>query len=58
VKDLGPHRALIIGSATQMEALLPEAINFAKKHRAALQRVTTAYFTVGITMVQDTPEKP
>jgi len=58
VKDLGPYRAVMIGSATQMEALLPEAIDFAKKHQAVLQRVTTAYFTVGITMVQDTPEEP
>lgn len=56
VRDLQGYSAVVIGSAARMQKLLPEAVSFAKKHRAALQKVNTAYFSVGIGMKEDTPK--
>jgi menaquinone-dependent protoporphyrinogen oxidase len=56
VKDLKPYRAVILGTALRMEAPLSEAVNFAKKHRAALAALPVAGFCVGLTMKEDTPE--
>ena len=56
VKDLSTYQSVIIGSATRMEKLLSEAVEFATQHASELQRMTTAYFVTGVTMKQDTPE--
>jgi menaquinone-dependent protoporphyrinogen oxidase len=56
VKDLKPYRAAVLGSAMRMEKPLSEAVNFAKKHRAALAALPVACFSVGMTMNTDTPE--
>jgi menaquinone-dependent protoporphyrinogen oxidase len=56
VKDVKGYQAVVIGSATRMEKILPEAIDFANRHRRVLQQIPTAYFTVGVTMVEDTAE--
>jgi menaquinone-dependent protoporphyrinogen oxidase len=56
VKDLSPYQAVIVGSAIRMGRWLPEAIDFVKKHRDALQQVPTAYFVVCLTMKDDTAE--
>jgi len=56
VQDLHPYRAVVIGSAARMGRLLPDAVRFAKKHAQALSGMTTAYFTTGTTMKEDTPE--
>lgn len=56
VKTLQSYQSVVIGSAARMEKLLPEALRFAQKHRAALQQVKTAYFSVGMLMNEDTPE--
>ena len=56
VKGLGPYRAVVIGSAARMLKLLPEAVKFAQKHKQALSQMPVAYFTVGLTMIKDTPE--
>ena len=50
------YQAVIIGSAVRMGKILPEAIEFAEKQRAALQDISTAYFTVCLTMKEDTPD--
>jgi menaquinone-dependent protoporphyrinogen oxidase len=54
VHDLDQYQSVIVGSAIRMGRWLPEAIDFVKKHRDALQQVPTAYFVVCITMKDDT----
>jgi menaquinone-dependent protoporphyrinogen IX oxidase len=56
VKGLDSYRGKVIGTATRMGAMLTETKSFTSKHRAALENVPAAYFTVGITMKQDTPD--
>jgi menaquinone-dependent protoporphyrinogen oxidase len=56
VVDLKPYQAVVLGSATRMGKLLPEAVQFAQTHRRTLRAMPTAYFTVGVTMREDTPE--
>lgn len=56
INDLSPYAAVILGTATRIGKPLGEVVDFAKKHAAALQRVPVAYFVVGITMREDTPE--
>jgi menaquinone-dependent protoporphyrinogen oxidase len=40
------YAAVVIGSAIRMGNWLPEAVEFAKKNQAALNRMPTAFFTV------------
>ena len=54
--DISQYENIIIGSATRMDKLLSEAVKFAKKNESKLQRIKTAYFIVGVTMKQNTPE--
>lgn len=57
VTNLAGYRGVIIGSAARMGKSLPEAVKFAEQHRDELSHMmATAYFTVGVTMKQDTPE--
>jgi menaquinone-dependent protoporphyrinogen oxidase len=56
VRDLGPYRAVVLGTALRMEKPLSEAVNFARKHRRALAALPAACFAVGLTMKVDTPE--
>lgn len=56
VQDLSRYQAVVLGSAIQKFKVLPEAVRFATKHRAALSQVPTAYFCVCLTMQEDTPE--
>lgn len=56
VKDLSAYRSVVIGSATRMDRVLPDAVDFARAHEDDLRRMTTAYFVVGTTMKRDTPE--
>lgn len=56
VRSLSEYQAVIIGSAARMGKLLPEARRFGRKFRKALQKTSTAYFTTGVIMVEDTPE--
>jgi len=56
IKDISPYQSVVIGSATKMYKLLPDALKFAKKHAPDLRKMKTAYFVVGVTLKQDTPE--
>lgn len=56
VSDLSPYRAVLVGSAVRMQAVLPEAVDFVSLNRDALRSLPTAYFTVCLTMREDTPE--
>jgi menaquinone-dependent protoporphyrinogen oxidase len=44
VSDLSPYRAVVLGSAIRSSNCLPEAVEFVKTHRDALNRVKVAYF--------------
>lgn len=56
VEEVASYDAVIIGSAIRGEAWLPEAVKFIEQHRHALSKVPVAYFTVCMTMREDTPE--
>jgi menaquinone-dependent protoporphyrinogen oxidase len=56
VSHLGEYQAVVLGSAIRVGRWLPQAVQFVLDHRAELSRVPTAYFTVCMTMKDDTPE--
>jgi len=56
VHDLSPYQSVIVGSAIRMGKWLPEAVEFLKTHQDTLSRVPVAYFTVCLTMKDDTAE--
>jgi menaquinone-dependent protoporphyrinogen oxidase len=56
IKDISAYQSVIVGSATRMDKLLPDAVKFANKHARALSEKTTAYFVLCVTMKQDTQE--
>jgi len=55
ITNLSDYQAVFVGSAIRMANWLPEAADFVSKNLATLQRVPTAYFTVCMTMIEDTP---
>jgi menaquinone-dependent protoporphyrinogen oxidase len=50
VKDLGPYRAVVAGSAIQAQQWLPEAMQFVQAHRAELARKPFAAYLVCMTL--------
>jgi menaquinone-dependent protoporphyrinogen oxidase len=44
VQDIGPYRAVVVGSPIRGGRWLPEATGFVRKHREALRRIPVAYF--------------
>ena len=56
VKEVGGYDAVIIGSAIRAGKWLPEATKFVEKHRDALSQVPVAFFTVCLTLSEDTEE--
>lgn len=56
VANLAPYEAVVIGSAIRVGNWLPEAVSFVKAHKAELEKVPTSYFTVCVTMKEDTPK--
>jgi menaquinone-dependent protoporphyrinogen oxidase len=57
VSDLSGYQAVFVGSAIRMAKWLHEAVDFVSENRATLQHIPTAYFTVCVTMIEDTPAK-
>ncbi len=55
VTGLPDYQAVFIGSAIRVTKWLPEAADFVRENRAILQRVPTIYFTVCMTLIEDTP---
>ncbi|MBK8020396.1 MAG: flavodoxin domain-containing protein [Chloroflexi bacterium] len=53
VKD---YDAVVVGSAIRGGKWLPHAVEFLEKHQAALAQKPLAYFTVCMTMADDSPE--
>ncbi len=56
VTDVSPYQAVIVGSAVRMGQWLPDAVKFVEKHREPLSRVPVAYFSVCMTLQDDTEE--
>ena len=56
VKDLSPYQAVIVGSAIRAGNWLGEAKKFVETHQAALHTLPVAFFTVCLTLHEDTPE--
>ena len=56
VKSLDPYRAVILGSAIRAAHWLPEAIQFVENNRSELDKIPTAFFTVSLTLSENTEE--
>lgn len=56
VNSIGPYELVILGSAARVGKLLPEMLKFVKRNAAELVHKKTAYFSVSMTMCEDTPE--
>lgn len=56
VRDVSPYRAVVLGSAIRMGQWLPEAAKFVETHQGTLSQMPIAYFTVCMTLMEDTEE--
>jgi menaquinone-dependent protoporphyrinogen oxidase len=54
--EIAQHSAVVLGTACRMGKVLPEALEFVKRNLPALEAIPVAYFTVGLTMREDTPK--
>ena len=57
VTDVSAYHAVVLGSAVRMGGWLGDAKKFVKTHQAVLRAKPTAYFTVCLSLKDDTPEK-
>ena len=55
VRDISPYRTILVGSAVRMGRWLPEAVEFLEHNVNSLASKPVSYFTVCMTMHQDTP---
>lgn len=56
VFDLSVYDSVVLGTAIRRGHPLPEAIGFAQRHQVELRGMPVAYFTLGVTMIEDTPQ--
>jgi menaquinone-dependent protoporphyrinogen oxidase len=56
VKDISSYGTVLLGSAVRMGRWLPEAVDFLEQNADSLASKSVSYFTVCMTMQQDTPE--
>ncbi len=56
VQDLSPYRAAVIGSPIYMGKWLPEPQVFIEKNQQRLRAIPVAYFAVGLTVTDRSPE--
>jgi menaquinone-dependent protoporphyrinogen oxidase len=56
VRSVDGYAAVIVGSAIRAGHWLSEAVSFVKTHKEALATRKTAFFTMCMTLRQDTPE--
>ena len=56
VKGVDGYDAVIIGSAIRAGKWLPEALKFVEKHQDALSQIPVAFFTVCLTLSENTEE--
>lgn len=51
IRDISGYQALVLGSAIQRSAWLPEAVDFVKTYQPALSKIPVAYFTCNISVI-------
>jgi menaquinone-dependent protoporphyrinogen oxidase len=56
VTSVDGYHAIVVGSAIRMGQWLPEAKGFVTKHQVQLRQMPTAFFTVHMLNVDDSPE--
>jgi menaquinone-dependent protoporphyrinogen oxidase len=56
VADVGPYRAVVVGTPIRAGKTHRAVRKFVKKYRQALSEIPVAYFVVCLNMTQDTPE--
>jgi menaquinone-dependent protoporphyrinogen oxidase len=56
IDTIDGYKAVVLGSSVRAGQWLGRAVKFVETHREALSRVPVAYFTVGLTMKEDTEE--
>ena len=56
VTDLGPYRAVIVGSGIRAGKIYKDTLAFLGSHQDSLSEVPVAYFVVCLTMQDDTEE--
>jgi menaquinone-dependent protoporphyrinogen oxidase len=56
VRDVSPYESILLGSAVRIGRWLPEAITFLEQYANSLASKSVSYFTVCMTMYEDTPE--
>ena len=56
VADVGPYRAVVVGTPVRAGGLHGSVHRFVKKHRQAMSKIPVAYFVVCLNMTEDTPE--
>lgn len=56
VTDLGPYRAVVVGTGIRAGRVYRDTLAFLERHQAALNKVPVAYFVVCLTMTDDTEE--
>jgi menaquinone-dependent protoporphyrinogen oxidase len=56
VQSLDGYAAVVVGSAIRAGNWLPEATRFVRTHRAGLAQAKTAFFSLCMTLQQDTPK--
>jgi menaquinone-dependent protoporphyrinogen oxidase len=54
VRSVSGYQGVVLGSATRMGKVLPEAISFLRRHASSLEGKPLAYFTVCLTLREDT----
>jgi menaquinone-dependent protoporphyrinogen oxidase len=57
IQNLNGYQAVVLGSAVRAGKLLPEVTAFVKAHKEEFRKLPIAYFVVGMTLREDTPEK-
>lgn len=56
IYGLSWYDSVVLGTPIRSGHPLPEAVGFAQRHQVELRGMPVAYFTLGITMIEDTPQ--
>lgn len=56
VSDISSYQSVVLGSAIRMSKWMPDALNFVTKFQSELRIKSTAFFTVCLTLRDDTVE--
>jgi menaquinone-dependent protoporphyrinogen oxidase len=57
VSDVTSYSAAVVGAPVMRFSFLPPAKKFVKSNKEALSKIPVAYFSLGMTMKEDTPQR-